>query len=80
MVEFGLEFDKPEAQQILSPPQGRIYISQLPGDDEEVRHYITSDKLEPLDLSTYIELMMANLKRLRKQAKKRLTAYRRNAR
>ena len=80
MVEFGLEFEKPEGQQFLSPPQGRIYITNLPGEDEETKLYITDDKLEPLDLSTYIDLMTVNLKRLKKEAKRRLASYRRSAR
>jgi hypothetical protein len=80
MVEFGLDFEKPGGQDILSPPKGRIYIAGLPDEDEEKKLYITEDKLEPLDLSTYIDLMTVNLKRLKKQAKKRLAAYRRNAR
>ena len=78
MVEFGLEFDKSGG--VVAPPQGSLYISNLPGEDEDKKLYITPDKLEPLDLSTYIDLMTVNLKRLKKQAKKQLALYRRNAR
>jgi hypothetical protein len=80
MVEFDLEFDKPEGQRILSPPEGRIFITNLPGEDAESKQYVTPDNLEPTELSTYIDLMIVNLKRLKTQAKKRLSAYRRQSR
>ena len=78
MVEFTMEFDK--SQRHLAPPEGQIYIGQIPGEDEEMKLSITPGALEPLELTTYIDLMVANLKRLRRQAKKRLSAYRRAAR
>jgi len=80
MVEFGLEFDKREGQDFISPPEGRMYITAIPGADEESKHYITPGEMEPGELSTYIDLMIVNLKRLKAQAKKRLSAYRRQMR
>ena len=77
MVEFTLEFEK--SQRHAAAPEGQIYISQIPGEDEELKKSVTPGKLEPLELTTYIDLMIANLKGLRKQAKKRLSAYRRSA-
>ena len=76
MVEFNLEYDGPEGHSVLSPPVGKIYITNLPGEDEEAKLYLTPEKLESLDLSTYIDLMIVNLQRLKRQAKKRLSTYR----
>lgn len=73
MIEFGLEFER---QEFPNPPEGKIYIIQLPGEEEEKKLYVMEDGLEPLDMGTYIELLIANLKRLRKQAKKKLSASR----
>ena len=80
MVEFGLEFDKPDGQRILSPPLGQIFIANIPGEAEETRQNITPGDLEPLELSTYIDLMIVNLKRLKRQSRKMLSAYRRQGR
>ena len=74
MIEFGLEFER---QDFPDPPEGRLYITQLPGDEEGSKLYVSEESLEPLDMGTYIELMIANLKRLKKQTKKKLSAARR---
>lgn len=77
LVEFALEFDGSEEQRLLSPPQARMYLKNLPGQTEESKFYIMSEKMEPTELTTYIDLMIINLKRLKAQSKKRLSAYRR---
>jgi hypothetical protein len=73
MIEFGLEFER---KGYPNPPEGKLYMTHLPGEEEENKHYISDEALEPLDMQTYIELMIANLKRLRKQAHKKLSASR----
>ena len=73
MIEFELEFEK---QDYPNPPEGRLYIKNLPGEDEEYKLQAMEETLEMLDLGTYIELMIANLKRLKKQTKKKLSASR----
>lgn len=74
MVEFGLDFER---QDFPNPPEGHLYIKNLPGEDEEKKLYMTDDTMEMLDLGTYIDLMIANLKRMKKLTKKRLSASRR---
>ena len=75
MIEFGLDFER---QEYPNPPEARLYITGLPGEeDEEKKLYVTEDGLEPLDMGTYIELIIANLKRLKRQTKKKLSQSRR---
>ncbi len=80
MVEFGLDYNRPEGNDPLSPPEGHIYITNIPGEPEESKMYITPERFETIELGTYIELMIVNLNRLKKEAKKRLSAYRRQMR
>ena len=80
LVEFILEFDKEKEQRFLAQPEGRIYITNLPGEDEDSRLSIMPADMEPAELATYIDLMIVNLKRLKTQAKRKLSAYRRRLR
>ena len=80
LVEFVLEFDKEKEQRFLAQPEGRIFITNLPGQDEDGKLCIMSADMEPTELTTYIELMIVNLKRLKSQAKRKLSAYRRRLR
>ena len=73
MIEFGLEFEK---KGYPNPPEARLFITQLPGEEEEKKLYVSEDSLEPMDMGTYIELIITNLKRLKKQTKKKLSASR----
>ena len=73
MIEFGLEFEK---KGYPNPPEALLYITQLPGEEEDKKLYISEDPLEPLDMGTYIELIIANLTRLKKQTKKKLSQHR----
>ena len=80
LVEFVLEFNKEKEQRFLSQPEGRIYITNLPGQEEDSKLCIMPADMEPGELTTYIDLMIVNLKRLKTQAKKKLSAYRRRLR
>ena len=73
MVEFDIEFEK---QNFPDPPLARIYIKQPSDEEGGEKQYVMDEGLDLVGIGTYIDLMIANLKRLKKQAKKQITASR----